>query len=163
MKKDKDIYKLPSSYFEEFQDRLHTQIALEQELGMDKKSGFRVPQGYFDTLSLKLTQIPSNQEAQTKVVRLKSKYWTAISIAAAVLLLFGLFIKNTSTSSDSIELDDIAAYLNTESTSLYTEDILSLLTEEDLNTLVIHQDTDQEEEILNYLETYSNPSDLYLE
>jgi len=161
VKKEKETYKLPDNYFEEFRNQLQTQIELEQVLGPDKKSDFTVPEDYFSTLSRKLTQIPSQTEA--KVIRLKPRYWPAIGIAAAVLLIFGLWVNTTDATDNPLELDDIAAYLDTESADLSTEDILSLLSEEDLNTIVLTDESQPDEDILNYLENYSNSYDLLLE
>lgn len=161
MKKEKETYKLPENYFEDFQNQLQAQIELEQVLGTDKKSGFTVPEDYFSMLSRKLSQIPS--QPQPKVIRLKPRYWPVISIAATALLIFGLWFNNIDDTTDSLELDDIAAYLDTESSDLYTEDILSLLSEEDLNTIVLNDESQPDEDILNYLENYSNSYDLLLE
>ena len=62
MKKEKDTYQLPSGYFEDFQSRLQVQIELEELLGKANKGGYMVPEDYFDTLALKLSQIPTQQE-----------------------------------------------------------------------------------------------------
>ena len=161
MKKKKETYKLPEDYFEEFQKQLQAQIEFEQVLGTDKKWGFIVPEDYFSTLSQKLTQIPSSP--QPKTLKLKPRYWPAISIAAAALLIFGLWINNIDNTTNSLEVEDIAAYLDTESSDLYTEDIVSLLSEEDLNIIVLNDDPQADEDILNYLENYSNFYDLILE
>lgn len=162
MKKEKQTYQTPPNYFEEFQDRLQSQLALEEVLGDIKTGGFIVPENYFSTLSRKLSQIPAQQITEPKVIKLKPRYWSAVAIAASVLLLLGLWINNNSFTQSTSDIDDIAAYLDTESTTLYTEDILSLLSEEDLSSIVLTEDA-QDEDIINYLETFSNPYDLELE
>lgn len=161
MKTDKDTYQLPTTYFEEFQERLQTQLELEKLLGSNK-SGFLVPEHYFDTLLQKLTQIPSHHKSP-KVVPINKKKWQTISIAAAITILFGLFIGNTFTTSDTLETEVLTAYLDIESTTLHTEDILALLSEEELNTMILTDATDSEDEILDYLETYSNSYELILD
>lgn len=164
MKKEKETYQLPSGYFEDFQDRLQVQIELKGLVGTHSNSGFKVPDDYFNTLSQKLAHIPENQEESSPtVIRLKTKKWQAIGIAAAIALVFGLLTRNTITTTESLEIEELTAYLETESTFLYTQDILSLLSEEDLNSIVLNDEVQSEEDILNYLDSYSNTYDFTLE
>lgn len=163
MKKEKDNHKLPPDYFEDFQERLEAQIELERLTGGQRESGFKVPEKYFDTLLQKLTQIPSQHEIESKLVHLKPNYWPAISIAAAALLLLGIIMSYNRTPQHTIEIEDIALYVAIENTDFYTEDITALLTDEDINAIILNDETHPEEEIINYLEIYSNPYDLLLE
>lgn len=165
MKKEKDTYQLPSTYFESFQSRLQVQIELEKLIGSTNKGGYIVPENYFNTLSRKLTQIHSQEQTPAKVISLKNRKWHAISIAATIAIIFGLFINNnniTSTTSETIATEELSAYLETESINLHTEDILVLLTEKELNAISFDENH-PEDDILNYLETYSNSYDLILE
>lgn len=164
--KDKSYNDIPASYFENFQDRLKTQIELEELLGDNKTSGYTVPEGYFDTLSRKLNTIPSNQNSTTKVISLNSKnwFWPSIGIAASILFLFVLFAGNGTTEENSLDLEDIALYLEVESANLQTGEITDLLTDEDINTILAAEDTSQEEDdLINYLEIHASPYDLLIE
>ena len=161
MKKEEEKYKIPSNYFIEFQSKLQTQIELEQLVGSQRNAGFTVPDDYFSTLSRKLSQIPLEQKS--KVTTLQTRYWPAIGIAATALLVFGLWLNNINKESDAVALDDIAAYLDTESADLHTEDILSLLSEEDLNTILLNDESQPDDDIIHYLENYSNAYDILLE
>lgn len=163
MKKEKQTYHTPPQYFENFQDRLESEIALQEILGDQKTSGFTVPENYFSTLSRKLSQIPTQQQnPEPAVIQLKPRYWSAIAVAASALLLFGLWINTNNSTTNTADIEDIAAYLDTESATLYTEDILSLLSEEDLNSIVLSEST-QDQDIIDYLETFSNSYELELE
>jgi len=163
--KEKDSYKLPDTYFEDFQNRLHTQITLEDLIGKEKKTGFIVPEGYFEELSRKLSNIPLYRETTPKVIpfKIKNILWPSISIAAAVLLFFTLFTRDANNDSSPLEVDDIAIYLDVESPNLHTQDIAALLTEEEINTLILSDTKAEEDELINYLETYTNPYDLLIE
>ena len=57
-----------------------------------KDHGFTIPEGYFDTIQSKITG-----DEKTKVIPLKSKYIRilSLSIAASILLFFGLNYMNT--------------------------------------------------------------------
>jgi len=163
MKKEKDTYQLPSGYFEDFQSRLQVQIELEELLGKANKGGYIVPENYFDTLSLRLSQIPTQQEKSVKVITLKPKKWQAVSVAASIAILFALFLGNIDTGQKTIATEELSAYLDIESANLHAEDILALLSEEELNAINFNDENHPEDEIINYLETYSNNYDLILE
>ena len=158
---------VPESYFEEFQERLKTQIELEELLGDDQTSGYIVPEGYFDTLSQKLTTIPSNQKPTTKIVSLNNKiwFWPSIGIAASVLFFLVIFTGNGATEESSLDIEDIALYLEVESSNLDTGEITALLTDEEINSILSDEGTSQEEEddLINYLETHASPYDLMIE
>lgn len=84
---------------------------------------------------------------------------------ASIAIIFGLFINNntlTSTTSETIAAEELSAYLETESINLHTEDILVLPTEKELNAFSFDENH-PEDDILNYLETYSNSYHLILE
>ena len=161
MENNNDSYKLPETYFEDFQDRLSVQIELEELLSGKRNAGFTVPKGYFDTLAQKLLEIPNDKKVIS--LRAKSWYWPSISVAAAVLVFFALYTGNSEASLEVLELEDIASYLDVETTNLYTEDIASLLTDEEINTVILGNTSAEEEELINYLETYSNSYDLLIE
>ncbi len=165
MEKEEEKCKLPDTYFEDFQDRLYSQIALEEMQGRDKTAGYKVPEDYFEGLSQKLLSIPQTQKATTRVIPLKAKgsYWPSISIAAAMLLFLTLYYSKSEADTISLDADDIATYLYSESVDLYTQDITALLTEEELNLIIQGDSNTKEDELINYLETYTNPYDLLIE
>ncbi len=164
MKKEKKTYKLSENYFEDFQDRLLTQIELETLLGTEIKSGFTVPEGYFEVLSQELLKIPSQKEIKPKVLPLNIKnwFWPGVSMAATVLILFTMYLGNTE-KENTLEIEDIATYLEIESANLHTQDIAALLTDEEINVILQDDENHKEDDIINYLETYATPYDLYIE
>lgn len=67
----------------------HSSFNLDQ---IGKDPGFKVPEGYFDTIQSKTTQLE-----KTKVIPLNGKFIRilSLSIAASILLFFGLNYMNT--------------------------------------------------------------------
>jgi hypothetical protein len=161
VKKDTKSYKLPLNYFEDFQDRLNVQIELEELLSDTKNGGFVVPEGYFDSLTQKLLKIPN--EKKVMPLKAQSWYWPSVGIAAAVLLFIALYTGNNEASLEALEIEDIASYLDVESANLYAEDIASLLTDEEISTVILGETSPEEEELINYLDIYSNSYDLLIE
>lgn len=157
-----DTYKVPENYFVNFQERLQVQIEFEEIVGAKKATGFIVPEGYFSNFPEKVLQ---QTVTPTKVVSLFKPKWiyAVASVAAVALFLFILdpFNKEEYTF-DSIEDDTIAEYLETNTIYLSTYDVGELLTDEELenisNTIQL-EDT----EVLNYLETITDPYDLMIQ
>jgi hypothetical protein len=80
------------------------------------------------------------------------------------LFLLVIFTRNAAIEENSLDLEDIALYLEVESSNLYAGEITDLLTEEDINTILSDEGTSQEEDdLINYLETYASPYDLMIE
>ncbi len=157
-------YKIPENYFIDFQERLHVQIEFEEIVGTKKATGFTVPDGYFANFPEKVSQQIKQTEQPTKVVSLFKTKWlyAAASVAAIVLLVFILKPFDTTYTFDSIENDTIAEYLETNTVFLSAYDVGELLTDEELenisNTIEL-EDT----EVLDYLETITDPYDLMIQ
>lgn len=154
-------YKVPENYFIDFQERLKVQIEFEEMVGAKTATGFTVPNGYFANFPEKVLQ---QTEQPTKVVSLFKTKWlfAAASVAAIVLLLFILKPFNTEYSFDSIENDTIAEYLETNTVFLSAYDVGELLTDEELENLSNTIEL-EETEVLDYLETITDPYDLMIQ
>ncbi len=94
-------------------------------------SGFKLPENYFDTLEDKIIDKVSTK-APTKVVPLFRKRTIIYisSAAAAVLLLFNLSIFENKPSFDSLDFETVENYIMSENIGSY--EIATLLSEEDL-------------------------------
>lgn len=166
MENPKDIpknikYKVPDNYFSSFQERLQVQIEFEEIVGPKKATGFKVPEGYFTHFPEKVLQ---QTKQPTKVVSLfKSKwFYSAASVAAIILFIFILKPFDTEYTFDTIENDTIAEYLETNTVFLSAYDVGALLTDDELqnisNTIQL-EDT----EVLDYLDTITEPYDLMIQ
>lgn len=107
------------------------------------KSGFKVPENYFDELESKILSQLETEEP--KVIQLKSyrKYW--FSAVAAVIILAVSIPLYQSWKIDSTPLDNesIEQYLSYHP-NVYTEDIISHLDEADLILLQKEQSLESE-------------------
>lgn len=106
-------FTVPEGYFESLDgqiehsinthDSLHEKKEVNTNLGQEQDSsfnldqigkdhGFTVPEGYFETIQSKITGLE-----KTKVIPLKTKYIRilSLSVAASILLFFGLKYMNT--------------------------------------------------------------------
>ncbi|WP_442845939.1 hypothetical protein [Leeuwenhoekiella sp. H156] len=79
-------FKLPENYFEQFEDRLYTELKF-RELYPDNQDGFTVPDGYFDQVE---TSILAKTTREPKVISLNYRKFAAAvaTIAALFALLF---------------------------------------------------------------------------
>lgn len=125
------------------------------------KTGFKTPEGYFDTLYNRM-DLPTNEISEPKVISIFSLQ-KKILYAVAAILVVAISIplvtnvlqtpKATSISTDSIE--DYLSYSQTVS----NQEITELLTDEDIQSLEkdLAMDTNEIETILTeseYLEDY---------
>lgn len=118
------------------------------------ETGFKVPEGYFETFEERLFERISKTEtvASTKVVSLwqHKTFWIS-GIAAAVVFALGTWLYFENNSKDiSITSQEYLAYSN----DITTEDIAKHLTDEDitdLETELTSLDADSEKYINEYL------------
>jgi hypothetical protein len=114
-----------------------------KDLNLDKQtqieSGFKIPDGYFDSFSEKvMTQISSeNLKEDTKVVSLfdRNKKWM-LSIAASFVVLFSASYYFYNSNKEQLEITEMEHYIVTNST-ITDDDIASLLNENDIQKLCV--------------------------
>ncbi len=101
------------------------------------KSGFKVPDGYFDSFSEKvMSQISSESlDEDTKVISFlgRNKKWM-LSIAATFIVLFSVSYYFDNITKSTSETSEIEHYIVTDST-ITDDDIASLLNEQDIQKL----------------------------
>lgn len=110
-------------------------------------SGFKIPDGYFDTLSDRLSPYIFEEKTKTISLWVRNKQWI-YGTAAVIVLSVSLPIMHTiKPISKEVENNEIENYLTYHST-LTDEDLVDLLNEEDiakikLNTSIDINDKDE--------------------
>ena len=150
MKKNhKNKFKTPEGYFDSFNDRLMERI-VEETSGIPKSDGFAVPEGYFDSVYPKVSQRIAHKPKVVSLSEYKKYLYAAASIAAMVVLFFGL----KGTQQPQLQFDDLA---NSEISS-YFED-----TDIGLSSYEIAQVVDFDAEELDAIENATLEDELILE
>lgn len=145
-------FKTPEEYFESFDDRLMDKLS-EESSNIPKEEGFDLPEGYFDGLHKNIQGKLDNQE--TKVVQLhpyKKYYYAVASIAAIVLVIFGL---NWNTS-EELRFEDLAEadienYFENNEFDLSAYEIAEVIPLDELEINDILVNRFEEENMLDYL------------
>lgn len=161
MKKDsKNKFNTPEGYFENFNERLMDHINKEevQEAGslIPKSDGFRVPDGYFNDVAPAI--ISKITEKKLKVIQLKSYrsfYYGAAAVAAIFILIFSL-TKNITTSSSTINFDDLAnaeldAYFENADLDMTSYEIAEVAAFDETELTDLLYNNLEDDIILNYL------------
>jgi len=140
-------FKVPSNYFEEFEDSLITEFKMKETCA---DSGFKIPTDYFNTVendilnSVKETKKP-------KVIKLitwqKLSYATAV--AASLIIMFNVFFNNGSVDINKIETASIENYILNE--EFDTDDMTSLFKDVDLSAVSLTNNDITSETLENYL------------
>jgi len=125
----------PDNYFNNLEDRVFEKMNVKSDLDSIINSGFNVPQDYFSTVEDSVFNKLNVEKEEVKVVPLFSKrnllYFSGI--AASVILMLSIFIKETDTISEELDYDLVAEYIMEQNVNSY--EIASLLTTEELNTI----------------------------
>lgn len=131
-------FKVPEDYFDSLESKILDKAKMALPLESKIDSGFKVPEGYFDNFKPKAKS--------SKVINLKKVLYIS-SIAAAIVLLFALFIPKSTPNFDGLETAAIETYLLNE--SYETSEIAGLLNEDDLTLETFDVSLDSED-----METY---------
>ena len=137
--------KVPEDYFNTFEERLETQLFLEDK----KVSGFKMPENYLKEFKV---EIKEDQTKPSKVISLFTKRTviTVTSIAATIALLFTLTLKNKTITFDALENDTLSAYILDETNNSDLASLLDDITLEEADFLAL--DTENIDAIINTLE-----------
>lgn len=142
----------PNTYFEEFTKNLKTRLNVE-EPNLPKEAGFKLPKDYFDRLPVEINKkLASNG---SKVIQFKTKklyYMAAASVAAALLLFFGLnWNTSQETSWKSVANTDIENYFDTNGLGLTSYEIAEVISVDDLEITDFLETELKEEYVIDYL------------
>ncbi|RKS92281.1 hypothetical protein BC952_2167 [Flavobacterium limicola] len=125
------------------------------------KTGFKIPENYFDDLSIKIMeQLPASEP---KVISIFKKRKSLILMAAAILILALMIpiLNNLSTTKKELDSTTLENYITYQS-NVNQYDLISVLETEDItnmNTSIVLEDQAVEE----VLSTNSNLENLILE
>jgi len=149
-------FKTPEGYFDSLTDRIMDRISQEDSV-IPKTDGFGVPEGYFDSLNKEIIdQSGGAASAETKVVKLhnyRKFYFAAASVAAALLLVFGLqWNRPESLSFEDLAGADIESYFEDHEIGLSSYEMAELLPIEDLEVNDILDNELNEDNIIEYLD-----------
>ncbi|NKI27235.1 hypothetical protein HCG49_11740 [Arenibacter sp. 6A1] len=147
-------FKTPAGYFEKLSGRIMDNIAQDAST-VSQEEAFQVPEHYFNNLHSEIIQKLEKQD--TKVIPIKSfkkYYYTAASIAAILLLLFGLTWNTTKTITyGDLANSDIDQYFENHELSFSAYDLAEILSLEELDYNDVLENALAEESILEYLNT----------
>ncbi len=103
-------FKAPENYFDGLEDSIMDQIKLHEKI---EDTGFKSPDNYFDLLEDKIID---RVKHEPKVISLfnKRNLLYASSIAAALVIMFSIFINKSELTFDDLETASIENYLNEE-------------------------------------------------
>lgn len=147
-------FKSPNSdYFDSLEDavfaRLKTQD-LKESIG---DHGFKVPDGYLSKVedSLFDAVIPKHEEPKVISLFNRKRLMYLSGVAAAVLILFTVYINQTPESSQELDRELVETYILEQDISTY--ELASLLTEEELQSINtdILEETFEDEDLEDYL------------
>ncbi|WP_372935646.1 hypothetical protein [Seonamhaeicola sp.] len=163
MKKNR-IHNIKESGFktpEGYFNSLENNIMSELKLKeLATKSGFNTPNNYFDTLENNILDKVTEEKAP-KVIQLFSRknIIYASSIAAAILLLFNLSIFENKPSFDNLDNETVENYILNENIETY--EIASLLSDDELTEENFVEFDFEEETVENYILDNIELEDLY--
>ncbi len=160
MKKNKNNpFKTPEGYFDSFQENLMDKVSKKESV-VPKETAFKVPEAYFDTFHVQLME---RLESETRVVPLypvKKVIALVASIAAIVVLFFGLnWNETTVVSFGDLANTDIEAYFENNELDLTTYEIAEVLPVSNTELSDILNSPIEDEQLLDYLNENINELD----
>ncbi len=153
----KNSFKTPDGYFESFTERLLTKItnsgSAEREPNIPKEEGFIVPEAYFDDLHKNIKRKLNKKEAKVVQFRpLRKYYLVAASVAAIVLVLFGINWNTAQkVSFEDLANTDIETYFENNGLGLTTYEIAEVIPIDDLEIDDFIENRMDEENLIEYL------------
>jgi len=150
-------FKTPKTYFDSLEDSIMNQIKLQKKI---EGAGFITPDNYFESLEDKILEKVNHQP---KVISLFSKrnLFYATSIAAALVIMFSIFINKNELTFDDLETASIENYLNEEEIDSY--EIASLFTVEELSSDIFIDSDLTSESLEEYLLLNATIEDLIID
>ena len=146
-----DEFKVPTNYFDEFENHLLNKI---NEEVLPKNIGFKTPPGYFNKLDAKIKRKNNSKSKEGKLIPVvsKKKFIYAASLAAIVILVFSV-IKDTTRfyTLEEIEISNIENFINEGNIQLKQHEISIYFTDEVLNNKTRNQSRLSGNQLENYL------------
>lgn len=149
--RNKDNYKVPGNYFNEFENRLQLQLELEK---MPDKTGFSVPENYFNQAEEKICQ--KIQKTKTKIIPFQK--WIVVAGSIAAVFIIGLFVFNhTKTVEESDNLISIQEYIENDFVKFNFYELEDVIENKSTNTDIIEYYFLDDEEVKQYIMEEINP------
>lgn len=156
-------FQVQKNYFETFEDELFQKLALNSNDISLNETGYTVPENYLQNVDEILFRVAKSSQS-VKVIPLFTfkNIAYAASIAAAVILMFGLiFNTQKKLNFESLEFATLQYYLET--VDFTTSDIASLLSDDELSSELMLQEPISDQAIETYLMDTTNLQDLLIE
>ncbi len=121
---------VPEGYFEGLEDQIMQAISGASVLDKNLSSGLKVPEGYLSSLE---DTISKQTTKETKVIPFftKRNLLYVSSIAAAIIIMFSVFINAEETTFENIDVDLVEDYIIDQNIDSYQ--LASLLNDQELN------------------------------
>ncbi len=149
----KQDFKTPEGYFDSFTDKMKQKLS-EEEIRLPAKDGFKVPKDYFENLNEKITQ--KIDEKETKVIKLRRYmkfYYAAASVAAILVLVFGLRLNQEDEFTfGDLANSDLETYLENNDIGLSSYEIAEVISVQELEINDILENQINDVNIMEYLD-----------
>lgn len=149
---NKNPFKTPEDYFEDFTERLMGQIS-EEVPRIKKSEGFTVPDGYFDDLHGNIeNKLAGPQVKVIALHRYRKYYFAAAAVAAAMVLYLGVqWNAPQEVRFEDLANSDIEKYFETNEFGLSTMEIAEVIPVDELEISDILENRLNEENVIDYL------------
>lgn len=149
----KQDFKTPEGYFDSFTDKMRQKLS-QEDIHLPSETGFKVPKDYFKNLNEKIVQ--KIDEDETKVIKLnpyKKYYYAVASIAAVLLVVFGLRLSQEDEFTfGDLANSDLETYLENNDIELSSYEIAEVISVEELEINDILENQINDENIMEYLD-----------
>lgn len=142
-------HKTPEGYFDTIEDDFSAKLA-EQNLPIE--NGFKIPEGYFNTLEDRILEnIELSKREKVKVIPLRTRVARFVNAAAAavIILFVGIYFNKYEIEPTS---DEIAVWFEDNISTITSEDMTVVLTDEDFEDSSFLNDEIDGDEIIKYLD-----------
>jgi len=155
-------FKVPKDYFGSLEDKISNTMDSSSSLESINSTGFDLPEAYLNTVEDAVFNRLSQQDSSKVFSLFSRKNITYLSgIAAAALLIFGLFFNKNNITIENINIELVENYIINEDLDSY--DIAALLSEDELQEELFVQNTIMDESLENYILENSSLEDLLIE
>jgi len=156
-------FKTPNDYFNNLEDAVFDKLNAKSNLDSIDNPGFGVPNDYFSTIESKVMDAIKNDEKEVKVVSLLSRrnllYMSGV--AAAVVLMFSIFITKDTVTFDSIDTELVESYISTQ--NINSSDLAALWNETEFSDFAFDEYELLDETVEDYILENSNIEDLLID
>ena len=137
-KKLKDIkqtgFKTPKDYFSTLEDAVLDQIKTDDLLKGMESTGYSLPEGYLSSVEDNVfNKLDSNKDVKVVSLLSRRNLLYMSGVAAAIVILFSVFIKNEVNTNEELDYDMVENYIMQQDISSY--ELAALLTEEELESI----------------------------